>query len=54
MEKTLNGTKRKMEKTRNGTKRRKWKTLKIKNLDIVEWKKHGMGKNVKWKTYIEH
>ncbi len=24
----------------------KWKTLKIKNLDIVEWKKRRMGQNV--------
>jgi hypothetical protein len=47
-----------MEKTLNGTKRRmglnvEWKTLTIKIVDIVEWKKRRMGQNVEWKTYIE-
>jgi hypothetical protein len=67
-DKTLNSKKRRMEKILNGkiaewTKRRmekrrigqnvEWKTLKIKNLYIVEWKKRRMGQNVEWKTYIE-
>ncbi len=35
------------DKTSNG------KQSTIKNVDIVKWKKHQMGQNVEWKTYIE-
>jgi cell division protein FtsL len=57
MEKILNGknaewTKLRMEKTPNGTKRR-MENIEINNLDIVEWKKRRTGQKVEWKTYIE-
>jgi hypothetical protein len=51
----LNGKNIELDKMSNRKKGRMgrnfdWKTLKIKNLDIVEWKKRQMGQNVK---YIE-